>query len=430
MSEQHRIQGIAVTELAERFGTPLYVYDGEELERTYQRIRGPLHPAVEILYSLKANPNLSVCSLLGGLGAGAEVSSAAELAVAREAGIAPSDTIFLGPGKSEEEISAALADGVHSLICESYGELDLIDRIAEGMGTTAQVALRVNPEEAARGAGLRMGGKPRQFGIDEGLLMSDPGLADRYRSIRLMGVHAYLGTRILDAKAVVENTEQILDMARRLSERLRFPLDLVDFGGGIGVSYFPGESDPDIEALAQGVGSAVGRFREHHPQSRVFMELGRFLTATAGLYVTRVRYVKESMGQRFAVADGGTNHHMAAVGIGSFAKRNFPMSVLNRAQEPADQKWNVTGPLCTPNDTLGKNVELPRVEAGDLIGVHRSGAYGPTASPTRFLSHGYPAEVLIHQGTPLLVHERESVADILSRQPVHEVLTMKREDGA
>ncbi|WP_028648148.1 type III PLP-dependent enzyme [Nocardiopsis sp. CNT312] len=429
MSEQHRIQGIAVTELAERFGTPLYVYDGEELERTYRRIREPLHPAVEILYSLKANPNLSVCSLLGGLGAGAEVSSAAELAVARKAGIAPSDTIFLGPGKSEGEISEALADGVHSLICESYGELDLIDGIARDMGITAPVALRVNPVEAARGAGLRMGGKPRQFGIDEGLLMSDPGLADRYGSIRLMGVHAYLGTRILDAGTVVENTRQILGMAQRLSERLGFPLELVDFGGGIGVAYFSGESDPDIEVLARGVNDAVGEFREQHPESRVFMELGRYLTGSAGLYVARVRYVKESMGQLFAVADGGTNHHMAAVGIGSFAKRNFPMSVLNRAQEPADGKWNVTGPLCTPNDTLGKNVELPRVEVGDLIGVHRSGAYGPTASPTRFLSHGYPAEVLVHQGTPLLVHERESVADILDRQPVHEALMTKREDG-
>ncbi|PDP86496.1 diaminopimelate decarboxylase [Glycomyces fuscus] len=429
MTDQSKIQGIDVTDIAEQFGTPLYIYDGEQLDRNYRQICGPLHPSVEILYSLKANPNLSVCSVLGGAGAGAEVSSAAELAVARKAGIAPADTIFLGPGKSEEEIAAALTGGVYALICESYGELDLINKVAETVGVIAPVALRVNPQEAARGAGLRMGGKPRQFGIDEGLLMSDPDLAERYHAIRLMGVHAYLGTRILDEDMVVENTTQILGMARRLSGRLNFPLEMVDFGGGVGVSYFSGENDPDVEVLTRGVAAAVGEFRQHHPETRVFMELGRFLTATAGLYVTRVRYVKESMGQRFAVTDGGTNHHMAAVGIGSFAKRNFPMSVLNRSQEPRDQRWNVTGPLCTPNDTLGKNIDFPEVRVGDLIGVHRSGAYGPTASPTRFLSHGYPAEVLVHQGTPLLVHERESVDDILRRQPVHKVLTTKRNQG-
>ncbi|MEU0242475.1 type III PLP-dependent enzyme [Nocardiopsis sp. NPDC006198] len=429
MTGRHRIQGIPVTDIAEQFGTPLYVYDGEELEHGYERIRSRLHPSVDILYSLKANPNLSVCSLLGGLGAGAEVSSAAELAVARAAGVSPADTIFLGPGKSEEEVAAALTAGIHSLICESYGELDLINKIAGEMGITAPVALRVNPQSAAKGAGLRMGGKPRQFGIDEGILMADPGLAARFPSVRLMGVHAYLGTRILSSDVVVENTAQILDMAQRLADRLQFPLETVDFGGGLGVAYFQGEEDLVVDALTGQLNPIVEAFRARHPRTRVLMELGRFLTATAGLYVTRVRYVKESMGQHFAVTDGGTNHHMAAVGIGSFAKRNFPMSILNRAQEPTEQLWQVTGPLCTPNDTLGKNVALSEVRVGDLIGVHRSGAYGPTASPTRFLSHGYPAEVLVHRGTPLLVHERESVSDILSRQPVHHELATTRTNG-
>jgi diaminopimelate decarboxylase len=426
MSDLHRIQGIPVTDLAERFGTPLYIYDGDELEQGYERVRGLLHPAVDILYSLKANPNLSVCSLLGGLGAGAEVSSAAELEVAHRAGIAPADTIFLGPGKSGQEISASLDAGIHTVVCESYGELELIDRLASEKGITAPVALRVNPEAAARGAGLRMGGKPRQFGIDEGRLMSDPGLAARFPSVRLTGVHAYLGTRILDADVVVENTVRILDLARRVAERLDLRLETVDFGGGLGVPYFSGEEELDLEALCRGIESPIGKFHAEHPGTRLFMELGRYLTAGAGLYATRVRYVKESMGENFAVTDGGTNHHMAAVGIGSFAKRNFPMSILNRSQETGGRRWQVTGPLCTPNDTLGKNVELADIRVGDLIGVHRSGAYGPTASPTRFLSHGYPAEVLVHRGTPLLVHERESVADMLGRQPVHDVLTATR----
>lgn len=146
------------------------------------------------------------------------------------------------------------------------------------------------------------------------------------------------------------------------------------------------------------------------------MEVGRYLTAEAGTYVARVRYVKDSYGERFAVADGGTNHHMAAVGIGSFVKRNFPLRILDRVAEPATEDWTVTGPLCTPNDTLGKKVALPPVREGDLVGVLRSGAYGPSASPVLFLGHGHPAEVLVLAGRPHLVRAADRVDDHLRLQ--------------
>jgi diaminopimelate decarboxylase len=149
------------------------------------------------------------------------------------------------------------------------------------------------------------------------------------------------------------------------------------------------------------------------------MELGRYLTAPAGTYLMRVRYTKTSQGRRFAITDGGTHHHMAAVGIGSFVKRDFPMFLASRAAslpDPADDGWTVAGPLCTPNDTLGKNVALPALRPGDLIGVRQSGAYGPTASPGLFLSHGYPAEVLVHDGRAYLVRDRDEPADLLAKQ--------------
>lgn len=427
MSAEHQVQGIGITELAEAYGTPLYVYDGEQLRGQFRGLREALHPAVDMFFSLKANPNLSVCAVLRAEGACAEVSSMTELITALRAGVPPRDIIFLGPGKSRAELAACVRERISAIVCESFGELALIDEIAREHGTVAPVALRVNPAFAVKGGGLTMGGKPRQFGIDEQQLFDQPDLARRHPHVRLTGVHAYLGTRILSPDVIAENTARILELAGKLAVALDFTLEMVDVGGGLGVAYFDGETDLDPRRVAELVNPHVAAFRQAHPQTRLLLELGRYLTAPAGTYVVRVNYVKESMGERFAVTDGGTNHHMAAVGIGSFVKRNYPIALLNRAGGEPVGPWQVTGPLCTPNDTIGKNVPLPAVRPGDLIGVLRSGAYGPSASPGHFLSHGYPAEVLVHDGRPLLARRRDDAEDLLAPQPVHDELIITKE---
>lgn len=416
MTVEFQIDGVGVSDLAAEFGTPLYVYDGEALRRQITGLLELLHPRLEVFYSLKANPNVSVCALLHAHGARAEVSSMAELLTARRAGVDPSDIIFLGPGKSRAELVECLNQGIYSIICESLPELELIDGIAGELGLVAPVALRVNPSFAVKGSGLTMGGKPRQFGIDEAQLLAGGPLGKEFAGVRLMGVQVYMGTRILSEDAVVQNTERILELAQRIAEHHQFELEMVDVGGGLGVAYFEGEEDLELPLLAAGLNPVLNRFAETHPQTRLIMELGRYLVAQSGTYVTRVRYTKTSLGENFAVADGGTNHHMAAVGIGSFVKRNFPIRLLNRYDEAATESWNITGPLCTPNDTLGKKVALPPLRAGDLLGVLRSGAYGPTASPVLFLSHGYPAEVLVHNGQAHLVREADDPSDLLRKQ--------------
>jgi len=420
MSVEFEIQGVGIAELAERYGTPLFVYDGDELGGRLLGLREQLHPRLEIFYSLKSNPNVSVCALLHAHGARAEVSSMAELLTARRAGVAGEDIIFLGPGKSAGELAACLDEGVYTVICESFGELAMLDGLARERGIEARVALRVNPSFAVKGSGLTMGGKPRQFGIDEEQLLAATGLVDRHPHLRLMGVQVYMGTRILDEEPIVENTRRIFELAERVSRQLGFPLEMVDVGGGLGVAYFDGEKDLDRDLLASMLNPVIEEFAQRHPATRLVMELGRYLAATAGTYVVRVRYTKTSLGQNFAVADGGTNHHMAAVGIGSYVKRDFPIRLLNRIDEPATETWQITGPLCTPNDVLAKKAALPPVRPGDLIGVTRSGAYGPTASPVLFLSHGYPAEVIVHNGRHYLVSDRDEPADLLRRQHLHE----------
>ncbi|SEC67829.1 type III PLP-dependent enzyme [Streptomyces sp. PAN_FS17] len=421
MSLAYEVQGLGITELAEQYGTPLYLYDGAEITTRFHGLRGRLHPALEVFYSLKANPNISVCALLHRCGARAEVSSLTELVTARRAGVDPRDIIFLGPGKSRTELAACLDEDIHAIVCESLDELALIDEVAREKFVTARVALRVNPSFSVKGSGLTMGGKPRQFGIDEEQLLAEgPELASRYPAVRLMGVQVYLGTRILGEDTVVENTRRILDLAERVSGHLGFPLETVDVGGGLGIAYFDNEKDLDLDELAAGLNPVVDAFAVRHPDTRMIMELGRFLVAASGTYVTRVRYTKQSMGENFAVTDGGTNHHMAAVGIGSYVKRNFPIAALERLDAPATESWHITGPLCTPNDVIGKKVPMPPLEAGELIGVQRSGAYGPTASPVHFLSHGYPAEVLVLDGRAHLIRERDDVEVMLGRQRLYD----------
>lgn len=417
MSDGSTVQGITFTELAETFGTPLYVYDAEALTGHFSAARGILPDEAEVFYSLKANPNISVCAVFRSAGAGAEVSSLTELHTALRAGFPPEKIIFLGPGKSLEELNACIEEKICAIVCESYGELEEINELARLKNTTVDVALRINPSFMVKGSKLTMGGRPRQFGMDEAELLENPDLAGKYPGVRLMGVHVYMGTRILGEEVIAENTTRILDLAERIASALDFPLDIVDVGGGLGIGYFDNERDLDLTELS--LSPVIDRFRAAHPGTRVIMELGRYLTAMAGTYVVRVRYTKTSMGEQFAIADGGTHHHMAAVGTGSFVKRNFPMRLLNRAAATPTERWQITGPLCTPNDLLGKNVELPALHPGDLIGVLRSGAYGPTASPTQFLSHGHPTEVLVHEGLPYVIRDRDRPQDLLARQQLH-----------
>jgi diaminopimelate decarboxylase len=181
------------------------------------------------------------------------------------------------------------------------------------------------------------------------------------------------------------------------------------------IPYFDGEESLDLPALTDGLNRLVEDFLREHPGTRLILESGRYLVGSAGAYLVGVRSVKSSFGQRFAVTDGGTHHCAAAGGIGSPVRRNFPIRVVGREGEPTSP-WTVTGLLCTPNDTLGKHVGLPELAVGDLIAIEQMGAYGPTASPGLFLSHGYPAEVLIHEGNLHLVRSRDDEQDLVRKQ--------------
>jgi diaminopimelate decarboxylase len=407
------VGGIPISQIVADHGTPLYVYSAAVLDRAWSLLRQTFPARFTISYSVKANPNPAILGWFVAKGCGLEVASAGELALARAAECPPDEIVFAGPGKTEAELEEALAKGIGEIHAESRLEVRRIAAIARHLGLRAPVALRVNPAAEVQGGAIRMGGKPTAFGIDEEALDETVDAVEREADLDLRGLHLFTGTQILDHDVLLRQYAKGVELARRVASRRQCPLATLDFGGGLGVPYFPGERPLDTSALHEGLVALAAKI-ERDPlvaPTRLLIEPGRFLVAEAGIYVTRINDVKVSRGKTFVILDGGMNHHLAASGnLGQVIRRPFPMAVVNKLDREAREVVEVVGPLCTPLDTLGRDVKLPNPEVGDLLGVFQSGAYGLTASPVNFLSHPTPAEVLIEGGAVRLIRARGAAA--------------------
>ena len=415
-----QVGGVPIGAIAARFGTPLFVYDRGILQRQLDGLRGALPERFSLCYSVKANPNAAILRFFVEQGVGLEIASSGELVQALAAGCAADAILFAGPGKTEAELALAVSSGIGEIHLESLTEALRLGRLSREAGRRMRVALRVNPSADVEGGGMRMGGRAVPFGIDEEQL--EPVIAAVLAEpfLDLVGVHLFVGTQILRHEVLLRQYAEGLQIARRVADRIGRPLETVDLGGGLGVPYFPSEPWLDLAALGAGLqrlaDEAAGDPRL--AKARFLLEPGRFLVAEAGVYVCRVNDVKTSRGKTFAVTDGGMHHHLAASGnLGQTIKRNFPQALLNRLDQPGIGPVDVVGPLCTPLDMLGRGVELPRVEVGDLVGVFQSGAYGASASPVGFLSRPTPAEVMVDAGSLHLVRPAGSPADYL--RPPH-----------
>ncbi|MEP4199143.1 MAG: type III PLP-dependent enzyme [Aliishimia sp.] len=402
-----------LSEVADRVGTPAYVYDAKALRNRVAQLRTEL-PGVDFFYSLKANPNVTIVGLVTEQGMGAEVCSLFEIEASIAAGVAPEKIIFVGPAKSEAELTRAMTLGIKAIIAESLQELHRIAEIAARMGICQDIGLRINPIFHTPGARLSMSGKPTQFGIDETELAAALQIVGRFKSLRLAGMHVYMGTRILSHNVVVKNTRAILELAEQVTQLAGHPLDFVDIGGGFGVAYSSRETDLDLPALGAAMRPLLRTARARLPRTKIVIELGRYIVAEAGVFVTRVRYTKASKGTQFAICDGGSNCHTAA-GQAAMFRNNFPVSRVG-PETGASEVWTITGPLCTPTDTIGHQVTIAGLELGDLIRIDRSGAYGASASPVNFLSFGAPVEALVDDDKVSVIRERANLADYLTQQ--------------
>ena len=389
------VDGLSISRLAARVGgTPFYAYDRGLLSRRAEALRAALPASVKLHYAMKANPMPALVCHMAGLVDGIDVASGGELKVALDAGADPREISFAGPGKSVGELRQAVAAGILVNV-ESFREIGELATIARELGLPARVALRVNPDFELKSSGMKMGGGPKQFGIDAEQVPE--ALAEIGRlGLAFEGFHLFAGSQNLKAEAIVEAQQKSVAAARRFMAHAPAPVRFLNLGGGFGIPYFPGEQQLDLAPIGVNLAQLAEDIRRDMPEASIVIELGRYLVGEAGIYVTRIVDRKVSRGQVFLVTDGGLNHHLSASGnFGQVIRKNYPVAIGNRMDSIEKEIVSIVGPLCTPLDLLADRMELPKAGPGDLVVVFQSGAYGASASPQAFLGHPSVVEVLV-----------------------------------
>jgi diaminopimelate decarboxylase len=391
------VGGMPLRQLVARVGrTPFYAYDRALLTRRVEELRAALPTRLKLHYAIKANPMPALVSHMATRVDGVDVASGGELKIALDAGVAPHDISYAGPGKSEGELRQAVAAGI-LIIVESFREVTLLATISKALELPARVAVRINPSFELKSAGMKMGGGPKPFGVDAEKV---PELLQAISAagIAFEGFHLFTGSQNLRAGAIAETLRKSFTLITELAAQvpLPSPIKVINLGGGFGIPYFPGEQSLDITPIGTALTSIVEEAAKAFPQAEIVIELGRYLVGEAGLYVSRIVDRKVSNGEIFLVIDGGMHQHLAASGnFGQVLRKNYPVAIGNRMHAIKAEAVNVVGPLCTPLDILAERMVLPRGEPGDLIVIFQSGAYGASASPQAFLGHPPVLEVLV-----------------------------------
>ena len=389
------VGGMPLERLAARAGsTPFYAYSRGLIRARVAELRAALPASVQLHYAMKANPMPALVAFMAGLVDGIDVASAGELKTALDAGAAPRAISFAGPGKRTAELRQAVAAGA-LINLESFREVDELAHIGAELRLPARVAVRINPDFELKGSGMRMGGGPKQFGVDSEqvpALLAAIGNA----GLHFEGFHLFAGAQNLNAEAICAAQQQSYELALRLAEHAPSPLRVLNLGGGFGIPYFPGEERLDLHAIGDHLQGLAVRAAAEMPGAELVIELGRYLVGEAGIYVARVIERKVSRGKTYLVVDGGLNHHLSASGnFGQVIRKNYPVAIGNRMNAGTTELVSVVGPLCTPLDLLAERMALPAAQAGDLFVIFQSGAYGASASPQGFLGHPPSLELLV-----------------------------------
>lgn len=401
---------------ADRFGTPLYVYDLEAVEAQARRLRAVLPEPFELAYAVKANPSLAVLSSLARLGLGADVASRGELAAALAAGFPATRILATGPAKSDADLRALTRAGVRRIHVEGLHELEALEEIARRLRRVVRVGFRLNPPWGIAEKRTIIGGPgAKKFGFD--LASARRALSERGRFPHLLvsGFQVFNASNVLSARLLVENVRNVLELAATLSRRCDVPLETVDFGGGLGVPYADGERPLDVAGLGSGlreIAAEIAHERRLHGTRLVF-EPGRFLVAESGRYVVRVLGTKRSRGVDYVLVDGGVHHLLRPALIGT--PHRVELVPQGRAHGRAKSRV-IGGPLCTSLDVLHPKARLMEPLRGDLLAFENAGAYGYTESMPLFLSHEWAAEVGVRGRRMSLLRRPPKAEDLLRAQ--------------
>jgi diaminopimelate decarboxylase len=400
-----RLAGLAAEDLAHRYGTPLFVYDLEVIDRQVEALRAVLPDRAELAYAVKANPALAIVAHLGRMGLGADVASGGELATALRAGIGADRIVMTGPGKRDEELTAAVSTGVRAVTVESLGELARLEGIAREAGRRQPIMLRAAVAENARLERVRLVGDDGagKFGMDAADLVDAARLAARSPHFELLGLHAFGASNVLEASGLVAHVAATASTAAELGRLAGVPVRLVDAGGGLGIPYEAHEESLDLVGLGRGLSGIVEGWATDPwlAGARLLLEPGRFLVGPAGAYLSRVVDTKSVDGRSVAILDGGVHHVLRPALVGT-EHRVRSLSPSSRRQAAV----TVAGPLCSGLDVLASGAVMAPPSVGDLVAVLDVGAYGFTESMPYFLSHPIPAEVVARDGRAECIRPR------------------------
>ncbi|TDA32792.1 MAG: diaminopimelate decarboxylase [Hadesarchaea archaeon] len=406
--------GIDTVELCEEFGTPLYVMDEERIRDNYRRFLKAFSKRrkVRLCYALKANSNSAVVRVLATEGAGADVSSENELRIALRAGIPGEKMVFNGNLKTQEELRLALKHGV-TINIDNFQELEVVERLAGKMKTEARISFRINPNiRAPTHPYIATGLRESKFGFDveSGEALEAYRRARQMKNLKIVGIHAHIGSQILDPSPFVEEAEKVMEVVAKL-HGMGIELDFVDLGGGVGIPYRPEEREMNLEELAEKVVSVVKRVEEEKGMEEhlLVFEPGRYIVGDAGILLARVEYTKERKGlPRWISLDAGMNALIRPALYGAY----HHIELANKMDQKNDTLTNVAGPLCESGDFLGKERLLPKAERGDLAVIFDVGAYGLSMS-NQHTAKPRPAMVMVKGGKAALVRKRETFRDLV-----------------
>lgn len=379
-------------------GTPCYVYFLDGILDRIDAVRNAFDGRFELSYAVKANPNRELLRRLIGSVSTLDVSSIGEVRLALDAGWKAEQLSFSGPAKRVEELEEAVELGVGEMICESLWEIQQLDRLAAKASRRMPVCVRINPARCPPKFGVNMAGRASQFGIDEEDL---PEVLVRLGSLKhldLRGFHIYSATNSLNEEAIAENFGIFIDLFERFGEMLDSNVKRLIFGAGFGIPYTQDAKPLDLSHLASLINPRIDAMKKQNclAEARCGLELGRYLVGPEGFLLTSIIGEKFSRGTDIRICDAGFNAHLAAYGMmGTVIRRNWPIWKVNATVAEPMREYMLTGPLCTTIDTLAQKIDLPELSRGDLLAIGSSGAYGFSASPTHFISHPEPREILV-----------------------------------
>ncbi len=379
-------------------GTPFYAYDRQLITNKVRYLKQILPEKISLSYAIKANPLVDLVHMLAHQVEGFDVASKKEMLLALQTGIPANKISFAGPGKSSDDIKAAIIAGV-ILHVESIGEITKVVNAAKELQLKADIAIRVNPSFELKLSGMKMSGGAKPFGIDEeqiAQVLAKLPLDD----INLRGFHIYSGSQNLSTDAIIVSQQQTFALAQKLADEsqkiTQISIDYLNIGGGFGVPYFANQQPLDIKPIANNLEKLLQQYQSLVACTEIILELGRYLVAEAGVYVCQVIDKKVSRGSTYLVCNGGLHHHLANSGnFGQVIRKNYPVLIGNKLHNSDEELVNIVGPLCTPLDIIADKIVLPKADIDDYVVVFQSGAYGASASPKDFLSQPSLTEILI-----------------------------------